>query len=292
MIRSSSSVMTATVTVSVALHVAALYAFYSDTPVQIEGGAGAVVEARLGNSFADLAAGVMTPAEPDVTQSESVEQVVPAPVQDTAQHQPVQTPAELAPVVPPAAPQMQPTVPVLREALAPTQAPAPELETIAATEPEPVEVSPRPPERPKPAAARREPVKQTPAPKSQPKGNSKQNASAGSATGSAKQSASAKQSSGQARATASGNAAASNYPGKVMRKISRVRRPRVGVRGATLVRFSINGNGGLGAVSVAKSSGSSKLDQAAVQVIRRAAPFPPPPPGAQKSFSIKIEGRG
>ena len=63
------------------------------------------------------------------------------------------------------------------------------------------------------------------------------------------------------------------------------------VRGATVVAFRVAGSGGLAGLSVARSSGSAALDRAALRVVQRAAPFPAPPAGAQRSFSIKIEAR-
>lgn len=122
-----------------------------------------------------------------------------------------------------------------------------------------------------------------------PRGNADRNARAGQASG---------RDSGTARSTgtgqsseAAGNAAASNYPGEVMARLSRVRRPNVSARGTALVAFSIAGNGGLAGVSVARSSGSPELDRAAVRLVQSAAPFPPPPSGARRSFSISIAGR-
>lgn len=89
----------------------------------------------------------------------------------------------------------------------------------------------------------------------------------------------------------SGDAAASNYPGQVMARLARVPRPRLGSRGAAVVRFSINASGGLSGVGLARGSGSPQLDSAAIAVVRGAAPFPPPPRGAQRDFSIRIESR-
>ncbi|MEO0634986.1 MAG: TonB family protein [Pseudomonadota bacterium] len=43
-------------------------------------------------------------------------------------------------------------------------------------------------------------------------------------------------------------------------------------------------------MSIRRSSGSAELDRAAIQMIQRAAPFPPPPPGAQRSFNMPIRG--
>ncbi|WP_299206092.1 TonB family protein [uncultured Tateyamaria sp.] len=115
------------------------------------------------------------------------------------------------------------------------------------------------------------------------------NTRAGAADGTAVRAA--PRATGNAGAAQTGNAAASNYPGEIMRKLQRARRPRVGDRGVATVSFRIASNGGLSAVSVARSSGSRDLDNAALQVIRGAAPFPAPPPGAQRSFSIQIKGR-
>lgn len=86
-----------------------------------------------------------------------------------------------------------------------------------------------------------------------------------------------------------GNAAVSNYPGKVVRKIRRVRRPRMrGVRGTTHLAFSVAGNGALASLRITRTSGNAQLDQAALQILRAAAPFPKPPQGAQTAFSYRV----
>ena len=121
--------------------------------------------------------------------------------------------------------------------------------------------------------------------------NAEQNARRGSASGRDSATAPQQGRDTQSRNRAQGNAAASNYPGKVMRHIARVLRPRANSRGAAVVRFSISSNGGLSALRLARSSGSSRLDRAAMTVLRRAAPFPRPPRGAKRSFTIRIEGR-
>ncbi|MFP4405629.1 energy transducer TonB, partial [Rhodosalinus sp.] len=122
-----------------------------------------------------------------------------------------------------------------------------------------------------------------------PQGNAEQNARAGQASGEAQAEAVSRGAGGPSRET--GNAAASNYPGEVMRKLSRVRRPSVSARGAAVVTFRIAPGGALAGVSIARSSGSTRLDRAALAMVQRAAPFPPPPRGAQRSFSIEIAGR-
>lgn len=88
-----------------------------------------------------------------------------------------------------------------------------------------------------------------------------------------------------------GNAAASSYPGLVLRQITRLRRPRAPDRGTVVVAFQVAGSGALASVTVARSSGSAALDRLALDHIRRAAPFPPPPAGAEVAFSFAFEGR-
>ncbi len=136
----------------------------------------------------------------------------------------------------------------------------------------------------------------TPAPRAKPPkptarmpGNATRNARAGEAAG--KPQATARQSGIGGRQHAAGHAAASNYPGLIMRALSRAGKPSVDARGRAVVAFTIASNGGLSAISLARSSGSSALDQAAVRLVRGAGPFPRPPEGARRNFSIQIKGR-
>lgn len=93
-------------------------------------------------------------------------------------------------------------------------------------------------------------------------------------------------------ASAAGNAAASNYPGKVAAKLRRaVRGVSRGRRSGSdvLVSFTVNAGGGLGSVRIARSSGSPELDQAALAIVRRAAPFPPIPAEAgRRSWAFTL----
>jgi protein TonB len=150
----------------------------------------------------------------------------------------------------------------------------------------------KPAAKPKPAPRRQataqpKPKKPKPATPA-PRGNADRSARAGQATGTERASSVSSGTGGKSKSA--GNAAASNYPGIVMRKISRVRRPR-GVRGTATVSYRISSSGGLAGASISRSSGSAKLDKAALQIVRRAAPFPKPPAGARRSFSVKIKGR-
>lgn len=85
-----------------------------------------------------------------------------------------------------------------------------------------------------------------------------------------------------------GNAAVSNYPGKVASRLRRslrypaaARRDRI--RGEVHVSFTVTSSGSVGSVRIARSSGSPILDEAAIDTVRRAAPFPPIPEGAGRS---------
>ncbi|MCB1418792.1 MAG: TonB family protein [Notoacmeibacter sp.] len=87
---------------------------------------------------------------------------------------------------------------------------------------------------------------------------------------------------------AAGNADVSNYPGKIASRIRRslkypaeARAKRL--RGQTVVSFVVSRSGAVSGVSVARSSGSPVLDNAAVAAVRRASPFPPIPDGAGRA---------
>ena len=146
----------------------------------------------------------------------------------------------------------------------------------------------RPVEQPKPAARQvAKPVTKA-APTAKPRGNGQANATRGdvNSTRTAPGGQAAKT---QGTAQVQGNAAASNYKGLVMRRIQRAKR-RANVRGVAFVRFKISASGALAGVSIARSSGSGKLDGIALAQVRRSAPFPPPPAGARTSYTVRIEG--
>ena len=81
-----------------------------------------------------------------------------------------------------------------------------------------------------------------------------------------------------------GNAAVSNYPGKVRSKLARIARSvRAKGRGEVVVAFAVGSNGGVRSARVARSSGVASVDQAALQAVRKASPFPPIPSNAGRS---------
>jgi protein TonB len=92
-----------------------------------------------------------------------------------------------------------------------------------------------------------------------------------------------------------GNAAVSNYPGKVAAKLRRaLKYPKSAVSGSggeAQVAFTVLSDGSATGIRVVSSSGSPVLDQAAVDAVRRAAPFPPIPDEAgrrQWPFAVPV----
>ena len=63
---------------------------------------------------------------------------------------------------------------------------------------------------------------------------------------------------------------------------------RPGLPGSAGVHFSIDEAGKLLEVEIVHKSGVASLDAEAVSIVRKAAPFPPPPQGAQRSFDANV----
>ncbi|MCZ4366189.1 cell envelope integrity protein TolA [Sulfitobacter dubius] len=322
MIPRSSLAKTLSIGVAASLVVGVSQLTQIDDSVKIAGG-GAPAAAQLGTRFEDMAVGTL--------EAEPVEEIMPTPEPEplkTAQAlpptpapEPTLTPtpspvaepvqavkAEPMPAAPPPTTAAQtPVLPALTPVETPPEtiiatptitaaAPAPPVETLTAeAEDDAPRLSQRPQRRdPERAAEAAKKAKPKPQPKTKPKqttrGNAKRDNTKGAQT--AARAGNAAQSGTRQRAAApAGNAAASNYPGQVMSRIARVGKPRVRSRGTAVIAFSIGNGGQLAGVRVARSSGSAALDQAALGIIRQAAPFPRPPAGAQRNFSIQIKGR-
>lgn len=149
------------------------------------------------------------------------------------------------------------------------------------------------------AAERPEPKAEKPAPQRAggSGGRDDRDAKRGSSEGS--RTADGAASRGAGRASQAGNAAVSNYPGKVVAKLRRsLRYPREAqrqrLRGEVRVAFIVSSNGGVSGIRVVRSSGSPILDQAAVETVQRAAPFPKIPADAGRSswpFTVPLEFR-
>lgn len=67
---------------------------------------------------------------------------------------------------------------------------------------------------------------------------------------------------------------------------------RMGEEGTVVVSFRLNADGEISQLSVVKGSGSERLDEAALEAVRQAAPFPPFPEGVKRtswSFSLPLQ---
>ena len=193
---------------------------------------------------------------------------------------------------------------------APVEAVAPETAEVETAEVEPTErvvaePVPTPTVKPEPEPAPRKQVEakkpapkkaETPQPRKQvakaakPKagsgGQNQADARRGAAGGEA-EGTTAAASKGRSQ-SAAGNAAVSNYPGKVAVKLRRAvrgisRSARSKARQDVQIAFVVSAAGGVGGVRIVKSSGSPELDEAAVATVHRAAPFPPIPAEAGRA---------
>ncbi|MCH2094275.1 MAG: TonB family protein [Rhodobacteraceae bacterium] len=126
-----------------------------------------------------------------------------------------------------------------------------------------------------------------------PRGNASQNAAAGAVDGTLDSQDVSKSNTSAKKLSSSkpGNASASNYKGLVHAKIARAGRPSVRVSKAAVVTFTISASGAVSGISVAQSSGNARFDREARAIVRRAAPFPPRPPGAASRFRVRIGSR-
>ncbi len=274
---------------------------WSTEPTGIDGGAVAG-DAALGTSFADLVDGVMT-APPD--------QIIPPAASDALE--------PLEPIAPQQAASAATsdhslsTVDAADEILSSHKAQAltatatalnaavtrpvllsstPTVQTLEAAKTQTIiqaKLEPAPKAKPKTTTTARK------KPKAQPKpahGNTKVNARKGNkitgqedkhgAGSGAKKTATAKVGSG----------ALSSYKTKVLRKVARARHRSAGDRGTAYISVSISPSGTVGGVSIARSSGKSRVDRAALQMVKGAGPFGATPNGRPLSYVIKVKVKG
>jgi protein TonB len=229
----------------------------------------------------------VTAVEPEILTSQA-----PA---ETSVVQPMAT--EVPTEVPPEVPPETPTTPEEVTAVQPTETAEipPEPETVPTPEPKPV--AQKPVEKPKPVEKKQPPKKA--AVQAGSRGENKQDSRRGAADG--VEAASDQDSRSAGSRSGSGSAAVANYPGKVQSKIRRsIKVPseykRMASSLSVRVRLTIGGSGALSSLSVARSSGIPELDQAVVDGVRRAAPFPPLPaewgkPSWSFTQELQVTGR-
>ncbi len=306
--------------VSAALHLAALGVVLRPEPdAAMAGGGPPSAVARLGDSFADLAAGgaasppppaeqgpaaaapAPQPVEPERAEAVAPSQAAPAARPDTAAapaHEQAPAPARQAAAVPAKTAATAPAAVPEESARAAGQPaftpPAAAAERVTGVAPVRVRQASAETPRPRPRPPRRqepEPFQARAPAAPAPAGNAERSARRGDAQGARDAEATRAATVTTSPRAEIGRAAAANYGGRVLRQIARTRKERVRGRGVAVVGFRIGGSGELVAVSVLRSSGARDLDRAALDHIRRAGPFPAPPRGAPRSFSFEFAGR-
>lgn len=164
------------------------------------------------------------------------------------------------------------------------RAPEPER-TVQAAKPKPAPQTKQTAEKTKPQPVRK-------AASAGSRGNSQADARRGSDSGEAEGRAAS--SGRRGLFSTAGNAAVSNYPGKVVAKLRRALRypseaRRSRLTGTVQVAFTISANGNASGVRMVRGSGSPVLDQAALEAVQRAAPFPPiPAESGRKSWPFAV----
>ena len=81
------------------------------------------------------------------------------------------------------------------------------------------------------------------------------------------------------------------YAKAVMKKVRAVKKKPGAGKGVVVVGFTIEKDGSLAGVKVLQSSGNGTLDKIALDHIRRSAPFPAPPEGAERNYSFEFVGK-
>lgn len=257
---------------------------------QTAGGVVAEVAMLGNNAFETIEAGRPDETErPDEIQPEILEPV----------------PPELADIMPDAL-VLQQVMPVERaevpeaDAIVPQASEGSELQDVAvesAAVPVPG-IKPKLTEKP-PAAARplhaevkrqQEKVERKTGKKAGEKGESVQATSKGHADGATDVKTASLGGQAKGNASAAGNAAVENYPGKVRNKINRAKRRVAGTGvGTVTVSFTISASGQATGIKISASSGQPELDQAAMEAVRRAAPFPDiPEESGRSSWSFRV----
>ncbi|WP_242217649.1 cell envelope integrity protein TolA [Shinella zoogloeoides] len=256
-----------------------------DEEALIAGGVVAEV-AMLGNgAFETVESGnpedAITPEtiQPDITEPQP---------QEVAEIQPETT--EITPVDPVVSEQV-PELIVPSSEVEIAAVPVPDIKPLIEPEEEAKPVPQVKKEKPVKKVERKKP-KQKVVKKAGDKGNAKANATKGEVDGSADVKTASVGGQKKGNSSMAGNAAVSNYPGKVRNKINRAKRGgRNGERGTAVVSFVVGAGGQATGIRLARSSGSAALDQAAVDTVRRAAPFAKIPEGAGRSswaFDVPI----
>ena len=227
----------------------------------------------------------VTPDEP-VEVSEAEPERMEVAVLSAISPEPLEAEA-IAPVIPSAAPAetATPVQPVQQESLQPTEVTdlkvAPVPHTLSRPRPS------EPTQRPRQQVAAAPPPRATPKPPVQQQAQPRPSAPAGNGGQNQADTVAAKPSAGQqGNSGLGGDADVARYPSQVVSKLRRaLRYPRGGggAAGEVHVQFTVSSGGQPSGIRVVQSSGNAAIDQAGVDTVTRAAPFPPIPAGANRN---------
>ncbi|MDB5585514.1 MAG: TonB [Devosia sp.] len=219
----------------------------------------------------------VTEAEPDRMEVALLSAISPEPLEAEA----------VAPVIPTAAPAetATPIQPVQQESLQPIEVTdlkvAPVPHTLSRPRPS------EPAQRPRQQVAAAPPPRATPKPPVQQQAQPRPSAPAGNGGQNQADTVAAKPSAGQQGNSGSGgDAEVARYPTQVVSKLRRaLRYPRGGggTAGEVHVQFTVSAGGQPSGIRVVQSSGNAAIDQAGIDTVTRAAPFPPIPAGANRN---------
>lgn len=150
--------------------------------------------------------------------------------------------------------------------------------------PPPAAAEKRAEEEPKQVAReeREKPKKKAEKAAEKPKQTAQKSEADASKKGGAASRASSSTKAGSGRVSASSGDIA-GYAARVRARVAGNRPSSGGKKGTVVVSFGVSSSGGLTYVRLGRSSGVPALDQAVLSAVRRAAPFPAPPPGTPSS---------
>jgi len=271
---------------SLAVHGAVFAVFWRDPPPLASIGIEAIsVEFTLG---ATTAAGIApNPGEQEVQAA--------APAEAQAAEEVVAEQSRVATLMPQ-------EVPVAAQETAPEARPQETPPEIATVEPQPVQQRPQPettvseiPAETKPVERPPEQAVQAPAvPEATAAPERKRIAAPTETKASQKKQRTAAARSDAASGVGRGRSDVSaNYNGLVAAHLARHKQypaeaRRAGAQGVATVSFALDGNGRIVSVSLARATGIASIDREAVAMVRRASPFPRPPDGRGRNFTVPV----
>lgn len=148
---------------------------------------------------------------------------------------------------------------------------------------------PTPVKTPKDPVPKKAMVKAKPA----PKGNAKVTAAVGQTTGKARAKQADATKAKKTVAKRSGHGAEKSYQSNVLRRVARsASRERAGSSGTVRLDLKISPSGALSGVSVAAKSGNPRVDQAAARAAKKAGPFGATPSGRPMVLRVKVNVKG